>query len=202
MFCRLLRSVLSQAQLLRGVSRSTALPRRACATFRTHEECLGGFSCNLLTRFAHAWFCLFVFMLSQISLLTPDHIFLKSPELHYGGTQMHFNYVWLRDHCLSPASYNSKTNQRNLDTGSIDLTIRPESTRVEEDHLVITCKWGTMGCNSGLHRRVGENMMKIDFKLCEELRHIVEVQLSVVIIFKDGHHLFSKWNLHSMWPFL
>lgn len=43
--------------------------------------------------------------------------------------------------------------------------------------------------------------MKIDFKLCEELRHIVEVQLSV-IIFKDGHHLFSKWSLHSMWPFL
>lgn len=83
-------------------------------------------------------------------------MFLKSPELHYGGTQMHFNYVWLRDHCLSAASYNSKTNQRNLDTGSIDLTIRPESTRVEEDHLVITCKWGTIsatvGCTGGWER--------------------------------------------------
>lgn len=46
--------------------------------------------------------------------------------------------------------------------------------------------------------------MKIDFKLCEELRHIVEVQLIIIIIiiFKDGYHLFSKWSLHSMWPFL
>lgn len=69
---------------------------------------------------------------------------MKSPELNYGGMLMHFNYVWLRDHCLSASSYNSKTNQRNLDTGSIDLAIRPENTQVEEEHLVITCKWGTI----------------------------------------------------------
>lgn len=53
---------------------------------------------------------------------------------------MHFNYVWLRDHCRSASSYNSKTNQRNLDTGSIDLNIRPDNTAVEDGHLVLTCK--------------------------------------------------------------
>lgn len=63
-------------------------------------------------------------------------------ELNYGGMVMHFNYVWLRDHCLSASSYNSKTNQRNVDTGSIDLAIRPENTRVEEENLVITWPGG------------------------------------------------------------
>ncbi|XP_038550982.1 trimethyllysine dioxygenase, mitochondrial-like [Micropterus salmoides] len=58
--------------------------------------------------------------------------------LNYEGTPMHFNYVWLRDHCRSASSYNSKTNQRNLDTASIDLTIRPDNTSVEDGHLVLT----------------------------------------------------------------
>lgn len=53
---------------------------------------------------------------------------------------MHFNYVWLRDHCHSASCYNSKTNQRNLDTGSIDLKIRPKKTRVDEENLFLTCK--------------------------------------------------------------
>ncbi|KAM7374081.1 hypothetical protein PAMP_006758 [Pampus punctatissimus] len=62
--------------------------------------------------------------------------------LNYGGMPMHFNYVWLRDHCRSASSYNAKTNQRNLDTGGIDLTIRPDNTRVEDDHLVLTWPGG------------------------------------------------------------
>ncbi|KAM9348925.1 trimethyllysine dioxygenase, mitochondrial [Symphorus nematophorus] len=63
-------------------------------------------------------------------------------ELSYGGTPMRFNYVWLRDHCRSASSYNSKTNQRNLDTGSIDLTIRPDNTSVQDGHLVLTWPGG------------------------------------------------------------
>lgn len=60
--------------------------------------------------------------------------------LNYDGKSMHLNYVWLRDHCRAPSSYNSKTNQRNVDTGSIDLKIRPDSSTVEGGHLVLTCK--------------------------------------------------------------
>lgn len=52
--------------------------------------------------------------------------------------QMHFNYVWLRDHCCD--SYILATHQRSLDTGAIDLTIRPQRASVEDDSLVITCK--------------------------------------------------------------
>uniref|UniRef100_W5UT61 Trimethyllysine dioxygenase, mitochondrial n=1 Tax=Ictalurus punctatus TaxID=7998 RepID=W5UT61_ICTPU len=59
-------------------------------------------------------------------------------ELQYGGQVMHFNYVWLRDHCRSASCYNSKTNQRNLDTGSIALNIRPMKTRVDEENLFLT----------------------------------------------------------------
>lgn len=148
MFCRLHRSVLRQAQLLRGVSRSTALPRRACATFHTHEECL---------------------------------------ELHYGGTQMHFNYVWLRDHCLSAASYNSKTNQRNLDTGSIDLTIRPESTRVEEDHLVITWPGGHMSKYS--LSWLAENSFERKYQSAEQPRILWNSD-----IYKNANITSSKWD--------
>lgn len=52
--------------------------------------------------------------------------------------QMHFNYVWLRDHCSD--SYNSVTHQRSLDTGAIDLTLRPQGAAVEDGALLITCK--------------------------------------------------------------
>ncbi|XP_031166932.1 trimethyllysine dioxygenase, mitochondrial isoform X2 [Sander lucioperca] len=62
--------------------------------------------------------------------------------LNYGGTAMHLNYVWLRDHCRSAASYNSSTNQRNLDTGSIDLTIRPDDATVQNGHLILTWPGG------------------------------------------------------------
>ncbi|XP_061558466.1 LOW QUALITY PROTEIN: trimethyllysine dioxygenase, mitochondrial [Phycodurus eques] len=65
-----------------------------------------------------------------------------SLELHYRGTRMHLDYVWLRDHCRSAASYNSQTNQRNLDTASIDLHIHPDHIRVEDDHLILTWPGG------------------------------------------------------------
>lgn len=51
---------------------------------------------------------------------------------------MRFNYTWLRDHCRSESSYNSSTNQRTLDTGSIDLSIRPHNTALEDGHLILT----------------------------------------------------------------
>ncbi|XP_051534293.1 trimethyllysine dioxygenase, mitochondrial-like [Myxocyprinus asiaticus] len=59
-------------------------------------------------------------------------------ELNYCGLVMHFDYVWLRDHCRSASCYNSKTNQRNLDTASIELNIRPSKSRVDEDYLFLT----------------------------------------------------------------
>ncbi|KAG7223355.1 hypothetical protein INR49_015711 [Caranx melampygus] len=68
------------------------------------------------------------------------HLQDDSLVLNYGGKSMHLNYVWLRDHCRAPSSYNSKTNQRNVDTGSIDLKIRPESSTVEGGHLVLTSR--------------------------------------------------------------
>ncbi|XP_006632710.3 trimethyllysine dioxygenase, mitochondrial [Lepisosteus oculatus] len=59
-------------------------------------------------------------------------------ELQYGGLVMHFDYVWLRDHCRSASCYNAKTNQRNLDTAIVELAIRPSKTRVDEESLFLT----------------------------------------------------------------
>uniref|UniRef100_W5N8E5 Trimethyllysine dioxygenase, mitochondrial n=1 Tax=Lepisosteus oculatus TaxID=7918 RepID=W5N8E5_LEPOC len=59
-------------------------------------------------------------------------------ELRYGGLVMHFDYVWLRDHCRSASCYNAKTNQRNLDTAIVELAIRPSKTRVDEESLFLT----------------------------------------------------------------
>uniref|UniRef100_A0A4W5KWA9 Trimethyllysine dioxygenase, mitochondrial n=1 Tax=Hucho hucho TaxID=62062 RepID=A0A4W5KWA9_9TELE len=59
-------------------------------------------------------------------------------ELSYGGLVMHFDYVWLRDHCRSASCYNSKTNQRNLDTSHVELNIRPANTRVDDENLFLT----------------------------------------------------------------
>ncbi|XP_008330379.1 trimethyllysine dioxygenase, mitochondrial [Cynoglossus semilaevis] len=70
-------------------------------------------------------------------LLKEDHL-----VVNYGGTLMHLNYVWLRDHCRSASSYNNKTNQRNIDTGSIDLDIRPDHTAVKDDNLILTWPGG------------------------------------------------------------
>ncbi|XP_072231772.1 trimethyllysine dioxygenase, mitochondrial [Leuresthes tenuis] len=63
-------------------------------------------------------------------------------ELNCGGTLLHLNYVWLRDHCRSASSFNSSTNQRNHDTGSIALDIRPDRTTVENGDLVLTWPGG------------------------------------------------------------
>ncbi|CAN9501654.1 unnamed protein product [Ophioblennius macclurei] len=61
-----------------------------------------------------------------------------SLELNYRGAPMLLNYVWLRDHCRSETSYNTATNQRNVDTGSIDLSIRPVQTNLQGDNLILT----------------------------------------------------------------
>lgn len=100
---------------------------------------------------------------------------------------MHFNYVWLRDHCLSAASYNSKTNQRNLDTGSIDLTIRPESTRVEEDHLVITWPGGHMSKYS--LSWLAENSFERKYQSAEQPRILWNSD-----IYKNANITSSKWD--------
>ncbi|KAA8587188.1 hypothetical protein FQN60_001024 [Etheostoma spectabile] len=95
MFRGMLRPALKQAQLSPGV-RNAQLPWR----HKTHIRACAATSATLQPL---------------------QHCLV----LNYGGTAMHLNYVWLRDHCRSAASYNSSTNQRNLDTGSIDLDIRP-----------------------------------------------------------------------------
>ncbi|XP_019903345.1 trimethyllysine dioxygenase, mitochondrial isoform X3 [Esox lucius] len=59
-------------------------------------------------------------------------------ELSYGGLVMHFDYVWLRDHCRSASCYNSKTNQRNLDTANVELNIHPTNYRVDDENLFLT----------------------------------------------------------------
>ncbi|XP_078236880.1 trimethyllysine dioxygenase, mitochondrial isoform X2 [Pogona vitticeps] len=65
--------------------------------------------------------------------LKEDHL-----EVEYGDTLMRFDYVWLRDHCRSASCYNTKTNQRSLDTASVDLGIRPQTVRVDDTTLFLT----------------------------------------------------------------
>ncbi|XP_064526383.1 trimethyllysine dioxygenase, mitochondrial isoform X3 [Pseudopipra pipra] len=62
----------------------------------------------------------------------------RAPELRYGNTLMRLDFVWLRDHCRSASCYNAKTNQRSLDTASVDLAIRPQAVRVDESTLFLT----------------------------------------------------------------
>ncbi|XP_010219812.1 PREDICTED: trimethyllysine dioxygenase, mitochondrial-like [Tinamus guttatus] len=60
----------------------------------------------------------------------------RSPQqLRYANTLMRLDFVWLRDHCRSASCYNSKTNQRSLDTASVDLAIKPQAVRVDETTL-------------------------------------------------------------------
>ncbi|KAI1234642.1 hypothetical protein IHE44_0003014 [Lamprotornis superbus] len=65
--------------------------------------------------------------------LHQDHL-----ELRYGSTVMRLDFVWLRDHCRSASCYNAKTNQRSLDTASVDLDIQPQAVRVDETTLFLT----------------------------------------------------------------
>ncbi|KAM9538565.1 trimethyllysine dioxygenase, mitochondrial isoform 2-T2 [Guaruba guarouba] len=62
-----------------------------------------------------------------------DHL-----ELRYANTLMRLDFVWLRDHCRSASCYNAKTNQRSLDTASVDLAIKPKAVRVDETTLFLT----------------------------------------------------------------
>ncbi|OCT66027.1 hypothetical protein XELAEV_18042281mg [Xenopus laevis] len=66
-------------------------------------------------------------------VLHKDHL-----EVFYSGTCMRFNYVWLRDHCRSASCFNAKTNQRSLDTASVDLDIQPAQVRTDETTLYLT----------------------------------------------------------------
>lgn len=62
------------------------------------------------------------------------------PELTYSDLVMRFDYVWLRDHCRSASCFNSKTNQRSLDTAQVDLAIKPANIRSDNDAIYITCE--------------------------------------------------------------
>ncbi|KAM4696544.1 trimethyllysine dioxygenase, mitochondrial-like [Rhinophrynus dorsalis] len=57
---------------------------------------------------------------------------------------MRFDYVWLRDHCRSASCYNAKTNQRSLDTASVDLNIKPMQVQMDETTLYLTWPDGHM----------------------------------------------------------
>ncbi|XP_078268479.1 trimethyllysine dioxygenase, mitochondrial [Rhinoraja longicauda] len=59
-------------------------------------------------------------------------------ELTYSDLVMCFDYVWLRDHCRSASCFNSKTNQRSLDTAQVDLAIKPANIRSDNDAIYIT----------------------------------------------------------------
>ncbi|KAE8584647.1 hypothetical protein XENTR_v10021046 [Xenopus tropicalis] len=72
-------------------------------------------------------------------VLHKDHL-----EVLYSGTCMRFNYVWLRDHCRSASCYNAKTNQRSLDTATVDLDIQPALVRADETTLYLTWPDGHM----------------------------------------------------------
>ncbi|KAM9324139.1 trimethyllysine dioxygenase, mitochondrial [Gastrophryne carolinensis] len=72
-------------------------------------------------------------------VLHKDHF-----ELLYSGTCMRFDYVWLRDHCRSASCYNTKTNQRSLDTASVELDIKPAQVRVDGTTLYLTWPDGHM----------------------------------------------------------
>ena len=49
-----------------------------------------------------------------------------------------FHYVWLRDHCRCPLCFNAVTNQRQLDTHTIDLSIKPKHVSFTTDSLQVT----------------------------------------------------------------
>ncbi|KAM3912464.1 trimethyllysine dioxygenase, mitochondrial isoform 1-T5 [Leptodactylus fuscus] len=80
-------------------------------------------------------------------------------ELLYSGTCMRLDYVWLRDHCRSASCYNTKTNQRSLDTATVELDIKPAQVRKDETSLYITWpdghktrfgfEWLTQNCYEG-----------------------------------------------------
>ncbi|XP_069505070.1 trimethyllysine dioxygenase, mitochondrial-like [Ambystoma mexicanum] len=59
-------------------------------------------------------------------------------EFTYADTCARFNFVWLRDNCRSSACYDLKTNQRMLDTTTVELDIKPTNVRTDEDSIYFT----------------------------------------------------------------
>ncbi|KAI9145000.1 trimethyllysine dioxygenase [Paraphysoderma sedebokerense] len=53
------------------------------------------------------------------------------------GIQSKYLYFWLRDHCRCEKCYHSVTKQRLLDVSEIPLDIKPKSTKVDENKVVI-----------------------------------------------------------------
>ncbi|CAG0886040.1 unnamed protein product [Darwinula stevensoni] len=62
----------------------------------------------------------------------------KAVEVCTGsGDRLTLPWIWLRDHCRSPASYNHRTFQRKQDLLAIPLHIEPTNARVEDDKLLV-----------------------------------------------------------------
>lgn len=131
-FSGMFRSLLRPA--LRGQLLSALTPRRhdaqtrakTSATVRLLDDCLGEFNDSLSG--------------SKVTSFHLTGVEPASPELNRDGTPMRFNYVWLRDHCRSAASFDPSTQQRRVDTGSIELSIRPNAAAEEDGLLTLTCE--------------------------------------------------------------
>ncbi|KAJ9599281.1 hypothetical protein L9F63_010238 [Diploptera punctata] len=52
------------------------------------------------------------------------------------------SYVWLRDHCRCSECYNDTTNQRNLDLLQIPDNIKPTSSNIQDNKLIVTWEDG------------------------------------------------------------
>ena len=57
------------------------------------------------------------------------------------GVRLSLPWIWLRDHCRSTASYNHRTFQRKQDLLAIPLHVEPTRARVENDTLLVQCKF-------------------------------------------------------------
>ncbi|XP_058482485.1 trimethyllysine dioxygenase, mitochondrial [Solea solea] len=115
------------------------------------------------------------------------HSYRDHLEVNYGGNVMHLDYVWLRDHCRSTSSYNPKTNQRNVDTGSIDLNIRPDHTAVEDGHLILT--WPGGHVSTYCLRWLAENSYEVKKKSTVQPRVLWNSD-----IYQNANIPVSKWE--------
>lgn len=62
-------------------------------------------------------------------------------SLQVPGLNVNLDFFWLRDHCRCAQCYNQDTNQRKLDIRKIPLNIRPLSTKVNGDQLMVECEF-------------------------------------------------------------
>ncbi|KAG8448368.1 hypothetical protein GDO86_015453 [Hymenochirus boettgeri] len=95
--------------------------------------------CKNVSPAVHHWFSTATQVNTCSWILHKDHL-----EVLYSGTCMRFDYVWLRDHCRSASCYNAKTNQRSLDTASVELDIKPAQVRADDTTLYLTWPDGHM----------------------------------------------------------